>query len=192
MDEKSFRPGIHPTNRPPGRHRHGAGHEKSRRQMIRINLLPFRSARKKENIRRQLSIFLLSLVLDRGQPSSGSICCLSSQVDDLNSRIASTQAELEKYDKINREIEEIKKKLDNLNKKMDGHPGARSQPLRAGAADGHPGAGDHRKADVVHRAGRQSRRGQHQRRRHGRQDRGRFHGSPGRQRVVLRGQPRRP
>ena len=31
--------------------------------MIRINLLPFRSARKKENIRRQLSIFLLSLIL---------------------------------------------------------------------------------------------------------------------------------
>ncbi|MCW7754744.1 PilN domain-containing protein [Desulfobotulus sp. H1] len=31
--------------------------------MIRINLLPFRAARKKENIRRQVSIFLLSLVL---------------------------------------------------------------------------------------------------------------------------------
>ena len=30
--------------------------------MIRINLLPFRAARKKENIRRQVSIFLLSLV----------------------------------------------------------------------------------------------------------------------------------
>ena len=29
--------------------------------MIRINLLPFRAARKKENIRRQVSIFLLSL-----------------------------------------------------------------------------------------------------------------------------------
>jgi len=31
--------------------------------MIRINLLPFRAARKKENVRRQVSIFLLSLVL---------------------------------------------------------------------------------------------------------------------------------
>ena len=31
--------------------------------MIRINLLPFRSTRKKENIRRQLSIFVLSLIL---------------------------------------------------------------------------------------------------------------------------------
>ena len=30
--------------------------------MIRINLLPFRLARKKENIRRQVSVFSLSLV----------------------------------------------------------------------------------------------------------------------------------
>lgn len=31
--------------------------------MIRINLLPFRVARKRENIRQQVSIFLLSLIL---------------------------------------------------------------------------------------------------------------------------------
>lgn len=31
--------------------------------MIRINLLPFRLARKKENIRRQISVFFLSLIL---------------------------------------------------------------------------------------------------------------------------------
>ena len=30
--------------------------------MIRINLLPFRAARRRENIRRQISIFLLSFV----------------------------------------------------------------------------------------------------------------------------------
>lgn len=85
--------------------------------MIRINLLPFRSTRKKENIRRQLSVFLLSLAF-AVVAIFGIYFLLSSQVDDLNSRIASTQAELEKYDKINREIEEIKKKLDNLNKKL--------------------------------------------------------------------------
>jgi len=85
--------------------------------MIRINLLPFRSTRKKENIRRQLSIFLLSLAF-AVVAIFGVYYLLSSQVDDLNRRIASTQAELEKYDKINREIEEIKKKLDNLNKKL--------------------------------------------------------------------------
>lgn len=31
--------------------------------MIRINLLPYRAAQKKENIRRQISIFLLLLIL---------------------------------------------------------------------------------------------------------------------------------
>jgi type IV pilus assembly protein PilN len=85
--------------------------------MIRINLLPFRSTRKKENIRRQLSILLLSLVF-AVVAIFGIYLFLSNQVDDLNSRIASTQVELERYDKINREIEEIKKKLDNLNKKL--------------------------------------------------------------------------
>jgi len=85
--------------------------------MIRINLLPFRSDRKKENIRRQLSIFLLSVILAL-VVIFGINFLLGTQIDDLNSRIASTQTELEKYDKINREIEEIKRKLDNLNKKL--------------------------------------------------------------------------
>ncbi|MEZ4550229.1 MAG: hypothetical protein R2874_07060 [Desulfobacterales bacterium] len=31
--------------------------------MIRINLLPYRAARSKENIRRQISVFLLSFIL---------------------------------------------------------------------------------------------------------------------------------
>jgi type IV pilus assembly protein PilN len=86
--------------------------------MIRINLLQFRSARTKENIRRQVSIFLLVMIMMLVS-LFGVHLLLSSQIDDLNSRITTTTAELEKYDKINREIDEIKKKLDNLNKKMD-------------------------------------------------------------------------
>ena len=31
--------------------------------MIRINLLPFRAARKKENIKRQISIYVLTVIL---------------------------------------------------------------------------------------------------------------------------------
>ena len=85
--------------------------------MIRINLLPFRSNRKKENIRRQLSIFVLSLIL-AVVAIFGVNFFLGSQIDDLGRRITTAQAELEKYEKINKEIEEIKKKLDNLNKKL--------------------------------------------------------------------------
>ena len=85
--------------------------------MIRINLLPFRSARKKENIRRQVSIFLLSLafmliILFYFNFS------LNSKIGNLNSNIKATNSDLEKYDKINKEIAEIKRKLDSLKKKM--------------------------------------------------------------------------
>ena len=86
--------------------------------MIRINLLPFRAARKKENIRRQVSIFLLSLILvftilfvvNYG---------LGFMVSNLKSDIEQANAELEKYNEINKEIARIKKTLENLQKKMD-------------------------------------------------------------------------
>ena len=100
--------------------------------MIRINLLPFRAARKKENIRRQVSIFVLSLaflmiVLVYYNWSLGG------KVDDLNAQIQQTQTELNKYDKINKEIAEIKKKLSNLKKKlavMDTLESNRFEPTR--------------------------------------------------------------
>jgi type IV pilus assembly protein PilN len=85
--------------------------------MIRINLLPFRAARKKENIRRQVSIFLLSFVL------VAVLLCfyqlnLSHKASKLSAKISETKAELEKYNKINKEIAEIKTKLGNLQKKL--------------------------------------------------------------------------
>jgi type IV pilus assembly protein PilN len=86
--------------------------------MIRINLLPFRAARKKENIRRQVSIFFLSLAFVF-------ICLfyynyvLGGKVNKLNVKIATTKTELDKYNKINKEIAEIKRKLENLRKKME-------------------------------------------------------------------------
>jgi type IV pilus assembly protein PilN len=86
--------------------------------MIRINLLPYRAAKKKENIRRQVSIFLLSVVgvalLVYLYNSS-----LNHKIDKIKSTIASTQAQVAKYKKINQEIEEIKKKLALLNRKIE-------------------------------------------------------------------------
>ena len=85
--------------------------------MIRINLLPFRAARKKENIRRQVSIFMLSLafllIIFFYYNYS-----LSNKIDSLNTSIKNTKTELAKYNKINNEIAQIKKKLNNLKKKM--------------------------------------------------------------------------
>ena len=85
--------------------------------MIRINLLPYRAAKKKENIRRQVSIFLLSVVgivlLVFWYNSS-----LKSKIDTITANIASTQAQVAKYKKINKEIDEIKKTLELLERKI--------------------------------------------------------------------------
>jgi type IV pilus assembly protein PilN len=86
--------------------------------MIRINLLPFRAARKKEDIRRQISVFILSVVLVLIGAGWFSYY-LTGKVTDLNKRIQSTQAQVDKYNKINKEIADIKKKLDLLNKKIE-------------------------------------------------------------------------
>jgi type IV pilus assembly protein PilN len=86
--------------------------------MIRINLLPFRAARKKENIRRQVSVFLLSLVLVVIVAVWFNFI-LSGKISALNKKIEETKAQVEKYNKINKEISDIKKKLNMLNKKIE-------------------------------------------------------------------------
>jgi type IV pilus assembly protein PilN len=86
--------------------------------MIRINLLPFRAARKKENIRRQVSIFFLSLFLVIIVATWFNYV-LSSKINKLDNQIKETKAQVEKYNKINKEIAEIKNKLDILNKKIE-------------------------------------------------------------------------
>jgi len=86
--------------------------------MIRINLLPFRAARKKENIRRQISIFLLSFFLVMVLLVFYNMR-LSAKIDHLKGRIEVTKKEVEKYRKITRQIEEIKRKLAILEKKIE-------------------------------------------------------------------------
>ncbi len=86
--------------------------------MIRINLLPFRAARKKENIRRQISIFLLSIVLVFILVIWWNFR-LSGKIESLNKKIKETEIQVAKYNKINKEISEIKEKLATLNKKID-------------------------------------------------------------------------
>jgi len=86
--------------------------------MIRINLLPFRAARKKENVRRQISIFLLSFAFIIVVVVYYNVS-LSGKIDQLKIRNQETSTQLAKYEKINKEIAEIKKKLKTLNTKID-------------------------------------------------------------------------
>ena len=86
--------------------------------MIRINLLPFRAARRVENIRRQISIFFLSFLLVALALFYFNLH-LRGRVIELNAAIQETKRELAQLDKVNKEIEKIKKDLAALNKKLD-------------------------------------------------------------------------
>ena len=86
--------------------------------MITINLLPVRAARKKENIRRQVSIYLLCVVF--------TICVLayftmslSRKISRINGNIETTEAELKKYQAKAQQAAGIRKKLKTLEEKMD-------------------------------------------------------------------------
>jgi type IV pilus assembly protein PilN len=85
--------------------------------MIRINLLPYRAARKKENIRIQVNVFLGSVfivILLVGWYNS----YLGGRIKALNAEISSTREQVAKYKKINAEITEIKNKLNVLDRKI--------------------------------------------------------------------------
>ena len=86
--------------------------------MIRINLLPFRAARKQENIRRQVSVFLLMLIIVV-IATVGINVCMSNNVQALSKEVADKKTELARYDKINKEIEKIKKQLETFDKKIN-------------------------------------------------------------------------
>ncbi len=86
--------------------------------MIRINLLPFREARKKENIRRQISIYLLSVGL--------LLCLMVLGYLQLHSTAAALKAEkhkktreLERYKDTNKRLAEIKKKISEIKTKLE-------------------------------------------------------------------------
>lgn len=81
--------------------------------MIRINLLPFRAARKKENIRKQVSVFFLCLLLVLIVLGWVHFY-LGSKQTRLTTDVADTKKELALYEQKNEEIKEIRKKLQEL------------------------------------------------------------------------------
>ena len=85
--------------------------------MIRINLLPYRAARKKENIRFQVNVFLGSVVLVALLVWLFN-SHLSGRIGKLNTEIANTRAQVAKYKSQMDEIALIKKKLDILERKI--------------------------------------------------------------------------
>lgn len=86
--------------------------------MIRINLLPFRAARKKENIRRQVSFLLLLL----GIVAGGLLLLhlyMGNRVNSLQTQIAQSDTEIKRYQEIGKQVDENKKKIEVINKKKN-------------------------------------------------------------------------
>ena len=97
--------------------------------MIRINLLPFRAARKKENIRRQLTIFALSVVFILVVMAyyymklSTTLSNLRKEEQQIRVELAGYKKTIERINNLEKKIAEIRKKLDvikDLEKKKTG------------------------------------------------------------------------
>jgi len=100
--------------------------------MIRINLLPFRAARKKENVRRQVSFFILSVAfVALALFYYNSI--LANQVSELEEGVNSSKIELAKYQAKNKEVKLLEKKLKILKQKtavIEGLDASREDAVR--------------------------------------------------------------
>jgi type IV pilus assembly protein PilN len=86
--------------------------------MIKINLLPVRAARKKENIRRQVSIFFLCLIFTLSVMAYVTIS-MSHKISNLKEDIEESTTELKKYEAIAKRVQQLKNDLKKLEAKMD-------------------------------------------------------------------------
>lgn len=86
--------------------------------MIKINLLPFRAARKKENIRRQISIYALSVVC-LALLLGFVFLNLGRTLAALEADRSSKKKELASYAETTKKIEALKKKIAEVRAKLD-------------------------------------------------------------------------
>ena len=98
--------------------------------MIKINLLPFRAARKRENIRREVSIFLLTMLFLFVAGGYMHIF-FSHELDDLQSKETRLREESRKYDKILREIGLLKKEIKLVETRLEVIKGLESHRTEA-------------------------------------------------------------
>jgi type IV pilus assembly protein PilN len=86
--------------------------------MIRINLLPFRAERKKENIRRQISIYVLSVAF-LFIVMVYFFLQLNSTLNGLKAEEQRLQAELKTYEATVKRIAELEKKIKEIRAKLE-------------------------------------------------------------------------
>jgi type IV pilus assembly protein PilN len=86
--------------------------------MIRVNLLPVRAARKKENIRRQASIFFLTVFFGLCVMAYLAFS-LSRSISEMNEKIAQAEKELAELQVVINQLQALKDRLNTLQAKMD-------------------------------------------------------------------------
>src|SRR4030042_3632845 len=85
--------------------------------MIRINLLPFRAARKKENIRKQISIYALSLIF-LFVLMGYFFFQLTTSLSGLKTKQNELNTELKKYEEILKRMAELEKRIKEVKSKL--------------------------------------------------------------------------
>ena len=85
--------------------------------MIKINLLPFRIARKKENIRKQISIFLLFIILAVAA-LFWYTTVINKQISSYKEKTTQVNSQIAKYKEKANRVAQIKKDLEILEDKL--------------------------------------------------------------------------
>jgi type IV pilus assembly protein PilN len=91
-----------------------------RRDLIRINLLPVRYFRRKENIRRQVSIYVLTTVFLIGvlayvySGKAKEVRAIEADLDDLSAVVANLDKRVREMKKIEEEYEKLQQRIENI------------------------------------------------------------------------------
>jgi type IV pilus assembly protein PilN len=86
--------------------------------MININLLPVRAARKKENVRWQVSVFFLMVLFGLVVMAYMAVS-MSRNISNMHAKIDEAQEELKELEAISKQVKQIKDNLKKLQAKMD-------------------------------------------------------------------------
>jgi len=85
--------------------------------MIQINLLPYRTKRKVENIRRQVTVFVLFLTLTLVAMFYYNTT-LKNKIEELNAKTTQINTEIARVEKAAKEVDKIRNKLKKLKQKI--------------------------------------------------------------------------
>ncbi|MFC1488468.1 PilN domain-containing protein [Thermodesulfobacteriota bacterium] len=85
--------------------------------MIRINLLPYRATRKKENVRNQVVVVIV-IIATVLVCMLGANFVLNTKIQDLNVKIDNTKREVAKVEAIAKKVDQLQKEINTLKKKI--------------------------------------------------------------------------